>query len=116
VVAGLCDEVMVMYGGRVGALQRGNLFAGRRIRTRSAFLRALPRLDQNGAALQGIPGNPPNMANPPAGCAFQERCIDIAPRTAANARLRSNRGQRSDAAARVPSARSSGNSARGTTV
>jgi oligopeptide transport system ATP-binding protein len=39
-------------------------------------LRALPRLDQKSGALEGIPGNPPNMAHPPAGCPFAPRCAD----------------------------------------
>lgn len=40
------------------------------------LLRALPRLDHDGGELTGIPGNPPNMAHPPAGCPFHERCAD----------------------------------------
>jgi oligopeptide transport system ATP-binding protein len=77
VVAGLCEKVMVMYGGRVMEHCRAtNLFARPSHPYTIGLLRALPRLDQNGAALQGIPGNPPNMAHPPAGCPFQERCVD----------------------------------------
>jgi oligopeptide transport system ATP-binding protein len=53
-----------------------NLFARPSHPYTIGLLRALPRLDQDGAPLQGIPGNPPNMAHPPAGCPFQERCID----------------------------------------
>ncbi|WP_327365289.1 oligopeptide/dipeptide ABC transporter ATP-binding protein [Caballeronia terrestris] len=77
VVAGLCEKVMVMYGGRVMEhCSADNLFARPSHPYTIGLLRAVPRLDQNGAALQGIPGNPPNMAHPPAGCPFQERCID----------------------------------------
>ena len=77
VVAGLCEKVMVMYGGRVMEhCSADNLFARPSHPYTIGLLRALPRLDQDGAPLQGIPGNPPNMAHPPAGCPFQERCID----------------------------------------
>ncbi len=77
VVAGLCEEVMVMYGGRVMEhCSADNLFARPSHPYTIGLLRALPRLDQDGTPLQGIPGNPPNMAHPPAGCPFQERCID----------------------------------------
>ena len=77
VVAGLCEEVMVMYGGRVmEQCSAQNLFARPSHPYTIGLLRALPRLDQDGAPLVGIPGNPPNMAHPPSGCPFQERCID----------------------------------------
>ncbi|CDY76223.1 Oligopeptide transport system permease protein OppB (TC 3.A.1.5.1) [Caballeronia glathei] len=77
VVAGLCEKVMVMYGGRVMEhCSAADLFARPSHPYTIGLLRALPRLDEEGAALRGIPGNPPNMAHPPAGCPFQERCVD----------------------------------------
>ena len=83
VVAGLCEEVMVMYGGRVmEQCNADNLFARPSHPYTIGLLRALPRLDQSDAPLVGIPGNPPNMAHPPSGCPFQERCIDASERCA----------------------------------
>ena len=38
------------------------------------LLGAVPRLDQDDAALVAIPGAPPNMARLPKGCPFSERC------------------------------------------
>jgi oligopeptide transport system ATP-binding protein len=77
VVAGLCEKVMVMYGGRVmEQCDAPTLFAKPSHPYTIGLLRALPRLDQDGGALTGIPGNPPNMAQPPAGCPFHERCAD----------------------------------------
>jgi oligopeptide transport system ATP-binding protein len=68
---------MVMYGGRVMEhCSAADLFARPSHPYTIGLLRALPRLDEEGAALRGIPGNPPNMAHPPAGCPFQERCVD----------------------------------------
>jgi oligopeptide transport system ATP-binding protein len=83
VVAGLCEQVMVMYGGRVmEQCNADNLFARPSHPYTIGLLRALPRLDQSDAPLVGIPGNPPNMAHPPSGCPFQERCIDASERCA----------------------------------
>ncbi|MDR5818037.1 ATP-binding cassette domain-containing protein [Caballeronia sp. LZ033] len=77
VVAGLCDQVMVMYGGRVmEQCDAPTLFARPSHPYTIGLLRALPRLDHDGGELVGIPGNPPNMAHPLAGCPFHERCAD----------------------------------------
>jgi len=75
--------VMVMYGGRVmEQCNADNLFARPSHPYTIGLLRALPRLDQSDVPLVGIPGNPPNMAHPPSGCPFQERCIDASQRCA----------------------------------
>ena len=40
-----------------------------------ALLRAIPSPDlEEGERLQSIPGLPPSLSNPPAGCPFAERC------------------------------------------
>ncbi|WP_244829587.1 MULTISPECIES: oligopeptide/dipeptide ABC transporter ATP-binding protein [unclassified Caballeronia] len=79
VVAGLCEKVMVMYGGRVmEQCDASTLFAKPSHPYTIGLLRALPRLDKSGGELTGIPGNPPNMAHPPAGCPFHERCAHAA--------------------------------------
>jgi oligopeptide transport system ATP-binding protein len=75
VVAGLCERVMVMYGGRV--MEQGDaesLFYQPSHPYTIGLLGALPRLDHDGSELVSIPGNPPNMAQLPVGCAFWERC------------------------------------------
>jgi oligopeptide transport system ATP-binding protein len=75
VVAGICDDVMVMYGGRV--MEQGT---SERIFYRPThpytvgLLKAAPRLDQDAGPLAAIPGTPPNMARLPSGCAFSARC------------------------------------------
>ena len=38
------------------------------------LLHALPRVDQDGAELNSIPGSPPNMTRAPKGCPFEPRC------------------------------------------
>lgn len=75
VVAGLCDEVMVLYGGRV--MEQGSadsIFYRASHPYTVGLLGAIPRLDAEGEALVAIPGAPPNMAKLPRGCPFSERC------------------------------------------
>ncbi|MEV0425785.1 ABC transporter ATP-binding protein [Micromonospora sp. NPDC050495] len=76
VVAEICDEVAVLYAGRVvehGAVARV-LTAPRHPYTAN-LLHAMPRLAATPAArLAAIPGAPPDPADPPAGCAFAPRC------------------------------------------
>ncbi len=75
VVAGLCDEVMVLYGGRV--MEQGSaqdIFYHASHPYTVGLLGAIPRLDRDEAELVAIPGAPPNMARLPRGCPFSERC------------------------------------------
>ena len=75
VVAGLCDQVMVLYGGRVMEQSHAqHIFHHATHPYTLGLLRAIPRMDRDDAALLAIPGAPPNMAKPPAGCPFSERC------------------------------------------
>jgi oligopeptide transport system ATP-binding protein len=75
VVAGLCDEVMVLYGGRI--MEQGSadaIFYRPTHPYTLGLLGAVPKLDHEGEKLVAIPGVPPNMARLPPGCPFTERC------------------------------------------
>ncbi|MFC6285239.1 ABC transporter ATP-binding protein [Nocardioides sp. GCM10027113] len=76
VVAGLCDEVHVMYSGRiVESARRDDLFAEPRHPYTGGLLESIPRLDSpRGAPLQPIPGSPTQTLPWPEGCAFAPRC------------------------------------------
>jgi oligopeptide transport system ATP-binding protein len=75
VVAGLCDDVMVMYGGRVMEHAPAEAIFHRPSHPYTrGLLAALPRLDAGAGALVSIPGNPPNMNALPPGCPFSARC------------------------------------------
>ncbi|HEY4352722.1 MAG TPA: oligopeptide/dipeptide ABC transporter ATP-binding protein [Paraburkholderia sp.] len=76
VVAGLCDDVMVMYAGRtVEHASARALFATPSHPYTVGLLNALPRLtDEGDAPLRTIPGNPPLPGMAGAGCAFAPRC------------------------------------------
>ena len=83
VVAGLCDKVMVLYGGRV--MEQGSaesIFYQPTHPYTIGLLGALPRIGQDGNTLLAIPGAPPNMAHLPPGCPFSERCRWAEPRCA----------------------------------
>jgi oligopeptide transport system ATP-binding protein len=76
VVAGLCERVLVMYGGRiVEEAPVRDIFRAPQHPYTQALLRATPRLDAaGGAELRSIPGQPPNLQRLPPGCVFAERC------------------------------------------
>ena len=62
VVAGFCERVLVMYGGRV--MEQGPtepLFAQPTHPYTRGLLAAVPRVDDQDATMKAIPGNPPNM-------------------------------------------------------
>ena len=76
VVAGLCDDVMVMYAGQtVEQASAQQLFAAPTHPYTIGLLNALPRLtDADDQPLQTIPGNPPLPGVASQGCAFAPRC------------------------------------------
>src|SRR5713101_2962895 len=77
VVAGLCDRVLVMYGGRiVEEAPVRDIFYDPQHPYTHGLLRSMPRLDEAiMAELRTIPGQPPNLQHLPPGCAFHERCF-----------------------------------------
>jgi oligopeptide transport system ATP-binding protein len=75
VVSGLCDRVMVMYAGRiVETAGVRTLFKSPRHPYTSALQRSIPALQPKGAELFTLPGLPPDLSKPIAGCPFAERC------------------------------------------
>ena len=75
VVANIADDIAVMYAGKVveyGAAE--DIFEHPAHPYTEALLRAVPRLDVSGGRLETIEGAPPNMADPPSGCPFADRC------------------------------------------
>ena len=75
VVAGVCDQVLVMYGGRV--MEQGSvehIFARAAHPYTRGLLQAIPRMDGQASSLRAIPGTPPLMAQLPRGCPFAPRC------------------------------------------
>jgi oligopeptide/dipeptide ABC transporter ATP-binding protein len=74
VVAENCDRIVVMYAGRV--MESGG---GAVLRTpfhpyTLGLCNAFPDIADHGRALIAIPGTPPSLIAPPAGCRFHARC------------------------------------------
>jgi peptide/nickel transport system ATP-binding protein len=77
VLAGTCDRLAVMYAGRV--VEQGpaaEVFADGRHPYSRALAAAFPRIGDDSARRnpQGLPGDPPDPADLPPGCAFHPRC------------------------------------------
>ena len=75
VIAELCDEIIVLYGGRV--CERGtadDIFYRPHHEYTKGLLRSIPNVDRIGEKLVPIPGTPINLLNMPKGCAFCPRC------------------------------------------
>lgn len=75
VIAEMCDEIIVMYGGRV--CERGtaeDIFYNPRHEYTKGLLRSIPAVSGIKKRLTPISGTPINLLNMPEGCAFCSRC------------------------------------------
>jgi oligopeptide/dipeptide ABC transporter ATP-binding protein len=78
VLADLADDVLVMYAGRVMEYgDRRTLYRQPHHPYTKGLIEALP--SQSGAKdrLVAIPGRPPSLVHPPAGCPFHPRCRHV---------------------------------------
>jgi oligopeptide/dipeptide ABC transporter ATP-binding protein len=81
VVAEICDEVVVMYAGRI--VERADvprLFRTPRHPYTRGLLAASPRLTRRGERLPAIPGTVPPPGGREVGCSFADRCPRVLPR------------------------------------
>ncbi|HOO57603.1 MAG TPA: ABC transporter ATP-binding protein [bacterium] len=76
VVAGICENIVVMYAGRiVEKAATGPLFERPLHPYTYSLLRSIPRLDSSEKEkLFSIPGMPPDLIRNPEGCNFSPRC------------------------------------------
>jgi peptide/nickel transport system ATP-binding protein len=75
VVAEVADDVVVMYAAKVAEEGTvGSIFNRPHHPYTWGLLGSLPRLDTDVERLAQIPGQPPSLLNPPAGCRFNPRC------------------------------------------
>jgi len=75
IVAKMCDQLAVMYAGRVvesGPVSR--IFNAPSHPYTEALLNAIPRMSDGDQRLTAIDGQPPDLAALPPGCAFAPRC------------------------------------------
>jgi oligopeptide transport system ATP-binding protein len=74
IVAKMCDKMAVMYAGKI--VEQGSvrdLFRAAKHPYTQALLGSMPKLGSK-EPLYAIPGQPPNLAQLPPGCAFHPRC------------------------------------------
>jgi oligopeptide/dipeptide ABC transporter ATP-binding protein len=79
IVARMCDDLAVMYAGRIveaGSVR--DLFTTPKHPYTKALLGSMPKLGSK-EKLLAIPGQPPDLATLPPGCAFHPRCPEVLP-------------------------------------
>ncbi len=81
VARGRADRIAVMYAGRIQELAATDvLFSDMRHPYSQALLESIPNPSMpSHTRLQPIPGRPPNLLDPPQGCAFAARCRHAQP-------------------------------------
>ncbi len=78
IVAKMCDQVAVMYAGRM--IESGpvhQIFDAPAHPYTRALLESIPRMGDADQRLTAIDGQPPDLASPPGGCAFHPRCPKV---------------------------------------
>jgi peptide/nickel transport system ATP-binding protein len=75
IVAEICEKVAIMYAGHV--VEYGNIdaiFKEPLHPYTQGLLSAFPRITGEKKKMLSIPGQPPDLLNPPSGCPFNPRC------------------------------------------
>jgi oligopeptide/dipeptide ABC transporter ATP-binding protein len=78
IVAKMCDQLAVMYAGRLvesGPVSR--VFNAPAHPYTKALLNSIPRMSDSDQRLTAIAGQPPDLAALPCGCAFAQRCPQV---------------------------------------
>ncbi len=74
VVSEMCDHINVMYAGRIiESAPKAELFKNPLHAYTRSLLKSIPAAQPKGQPLYTIPGLPPDLSNPPAGCSFKPR-------------------------------------------
>ena len=75
IVAKMCDQIAVMYAGRV--VEQGpvrDIFNEPAHPYTKALLNSIPRMSEKRTRLKAIDGQPPDLSSLPPGCSFAPRC------------------------------------------
>jgi peptide/nickel transport system ATP-binding protein len=79
-VSHFSDRLLVMYAGQVAEMSNTRDLFDRPLHPYSqGLLEAFPSIHGPKVRLLGIPGAPPDLAHPPAGCRFAARCAHVQP-------------------------------------
>jgi oligopeptide/dipeptide ABC transporter ATP-binding protein len=75
IIAEMCDRVGVMYAGYIVEMGSTELiFENPDHPYTRGLMRAIPKITEDSSILEIIPGNVPNLIEPPSGCRFHPRC------------------------------------------
>jgi peptide/nickel transport system ATP-binding protein len=75
VIAQTCDDVAIMYGGKI--VEYGSakdIYLRPRHPYTMGLVKAFPNIAAEKQKVRSIPGSPPNLLSPPKGCRFNPRC------------------------------------------
>ena len=75
IIAETCDDLAIMYAGRI--VEYGDtrsLFKNPKHPYTQGLIKAFPSIKGERVRLASIPGQPPNLLNPPPACRFNPRC------------------------------------------
>lgn len=76
----MCDRIGIMYAGKlVEVTAREQILREPRHPYTQGLLNSFPSLSGPKQRLAGIPGHPPDLIRPPAGCRFYPRCLQAVP-------------------------------------
>lgn len=76
VLAELCDKIAVMYAGNVVEYGTSSeVFSDPKHPYTHRLMDSYPNIYESKEFVQGIPGYPPDLIDPPKGCLFYDRCI-----------------------------------------
>ena len=77
VVASLCDRINIMYGGRLAETGTDcEIFYEPNHPYTKGLLNCINNPEDDDKELTPIPGSPPDLLKPPAGCPFVDRCSE----------------------------------------
>ena len=77
-VAQLADRITVMYGGTIAEVApAGELFEDPLHPYTRGLLASIPNIKLDQPKLMTMPGSPPDLVKPPAGCVFHPRCPQV---------------------------------------
>ena len=80
VVAGVADQVAIVYGGKVvETASVDSIFARPRMPYTIGLLRSIPHLGERRSRLTSIPGRPPMLTEAATDCRFSARCRHVQP-------------------------------------
>lgn len=75
VVVEICDNILIMYGGKMMEYANTQTIIKNPLHPYSkGLINSFPRIEEKKISFESIPGSPPDMMCPPKGCIFHPRC------------------------------------------